>query len=227
MKGLVRAQLALALRLALVVVTGLGALPLLFAVAPAVGAVKVLGVNLPWLLLGVLSFPFLVGRGLGVRALGGTQRAGLRRGDPQARVVNPYVVPGLLLVVLVTVGHRRVRAAVRPHHLGLPGRLPLGQPGLERRRDQRRVPVRRVLPGRRRPGPAVRRRRALVPGRVRRRLPGPAAVRGRPAAPLGRVHPARLLPGAAAVGRGCAGWPPSSWSSSAASTWCRSCRARA
>jgi hypothetical protein len=62
-KGLVRAQLALALRLSLVVVTGLGALPLLFAVAPRVGAVKVLGVNLPWVLLGVLSFPFLVGVG--------------------------------------------------------------------------------------------------------------------------------------------------------------------
>jgi hypothetical protein len=62
-KGLVRAQLALALRLALVVVTGLGALPLLFAVAPQVGAVKVLGVELPWLLLGVLSFPFLAGVG--------------------------------------------------------------------------------------------------------------------------------------------------------------------
>ena len=62
-KGLVRAQLALALRLALVVVTGLGALPLLFAVAPRVGEVKVLGVNLPWVLLGVLAFPFLVGVG--------------------------------------------------------------------------------------------------------------------------------------------------------------------
>jgi hypothetical protein len=62
-KGLVRAQLALALRLSLVVVTGLGALPLLFAVAPSVGEIKVLGVNLPWLLLGVLSFPFLVGVG--------------------------------------------------------------------------------------------------------------------------------------------------------------------
>jgi hypothetical protein len=59
-KGLVRAQLALALRMALVVVAGLGALPLLFAVAPAVGTVKVLGVELPWLLLGVLSFPFLL-----------------------------------------------------------------------------------------------------------------------------------------------------------------------
>ncbi|GIM94442.1 hypothetical protein [Paractinoplanes toevensis] len=62
-KGLVRAQLALALRLALVVVTGLGALPLLFAAAPGVGSMKVLGINLPWMLLGVLSFPFLVGVG--------------------------------------------------------------------------------------------------------------------------------------------------------------------
>lgn len=62
-KGLVRAQLALALRLSLVVVTGLGALPLLFAVAPGVGAVKIFGVNLPWLVLGVFSFPFLVGVG--------------------------------------------------------------------------------------------------------------------------------------------------------------------
>ncbi|WP_433299336.1 hypothetical protein ACQP2F_45910 [Actinoplanes sp. CA-030573] len=62
-KGLVRAQLALALRLALVVVTGLGALPLLFVGAPAVGTVKLLGVNLPWLLLGVAAFPFLVGVG--------------------------------------------------------------------------------------------------------------------------------------------------------------------
>src|SRR3954463_15318611 len=62
-KGLVRAQLALALRLSLVVVTGLGALPLLFAVAPAVGEAKVRGINLPWLLLGVASFPFLVGVG--------------------------------------------------------------------------------------------------------------------------------------------------------------------
>ena len=62
-RGLVRAQLALALRMALVVVTALGALPLLFAVAPAVGEVKVLGIELPWLLLGVLSFPFLAGVG--------------------------------------------------------------------------------------------------------------------------------------------------------------------
>jgi hypothetical protein len=59
-KGLMRAQLALALRLSLVVVTGLGALPMLFAVAPGVAGFKVFGVYLPWLLLGVLSFPFLL-----------------------------------------------------------------------------------------------------------------------------------------------------------------------
>jgi len=62
-KGLVRAQLALALRLALVVVTGLGALPLLFVAAPGVSTVKLFGVHLPWLLLGALSFPFLLGVG--------------------------------------------------------------------------------------------------------------------------------------------------------------------
>jgi hypothetical protein len=58
-KGLVRAQLALALRLSVVVAVGLGALPLLFAVAPGVGAAKLFGVGLPWLLLGVAAFPFL------------------------------------------------------------------------------------------------------------------------------------------------------------------------
>lgn len=62
-RGLVRAQLALAVRLSLVVVIGLGGLPLLFAVAPTVGTVKLLGVNLPWLLLGVAAFPFLMAVG--------------------------------------------------------------------------------------------------------------------------------------------------------------------
>ncbi|MEV1333428.1 hypothetical protein AB0J20_28075 [Micromonospora costi] len=62
-KGLVRAQLALALRLSLVVMIGLGGLPWLFAIAPSVGRVTVLGVKLPWLLLGVASFPFLIAVG--------------------------------------------------------------------------------------------------------------------------------------------------------------------
>ncbi len=59
-QGLMRAQLSLALRLSLLVLIGLGGLPWLFAIAPAVGRVTVLGVNLPWLLLGVVSFPFLI-----------------------------------------------------------------------------------------------------------------------------------------------------------------------
>jgi hypothetical protein len=62
-RGLVRAQLALALRLSLVVVTGLGGLPLLFAVAPELGRLSVVGVPLPWILLGVLSYPFLLAVG--------------------------------------------------------------------------------------------------------------------------------------------------------------------
>ncbi|MFY1653559.1 hypothetical protein ACN27J_22075 [Solwaraspora sp. WMMB762] len=63
-RGLVRAQLALAIRLAVVVVVGLGSLPMLFAIAPGVAEIKIVGVNLPWLLLGVAAFPFLVAVGL-------------------------------------------------------------------------------------------------------------------------------------------------------------------
>jgi hypothetical protein len=62
-QGLVRAQLALALRLAAVVAVGLGGLPLLFAVAPSVAGARPFGVVLPWLLLGVAAFPFLFGIG--------------------------------------------------------------------------------------------------------------------------------------------------------------------
>jgi hypothetical protein len=59
-RGLVRAQLALALRLSIVVAVGLGGLPLLFAVAPAIGTTGLFGVKLPWLLLGVAAYPFLI-----------------------------------------------------------------------------------------------------------------------------------------------------------------------
>lgn len=62
-RGLVRAQLTLALRIAAVVLIGLGGLPWLFAIAPAVGRATLFGVNLPWLLLGVAAFPFLVAAG--------------------------------------------------------------------------------------------------------------------------------------------------------------------
>jgi hypothetical protein len=58
-RGLVRAQLAVAVRLAAVVAVGLGGLPLLFAAAPAVGRAHLFGVSVPWLLLGVAAYPFL------------------------------------------------------------------------------------------------------------------------------------------------------------------------
>jgi uncharacterized membrane protein (DUF485 family) len=58
--GLVRAQLGLAIRLSLVVVGFFGALPLLFALAPGIAAVQLFGLRLPWLLLGVLAYPFVI-----------------------------------------------------------------------------------------------------------------------------------------------------------------------
>jgi len=42
-----------------VVAVGLGSLPLLFAVAPAVAGARPFGVVLPWLLLGAAAYPFL------------------------------------------------------------------------------------------------------------------------------------------------------------------------
>lgn len=64
LRGLMRAQLANALRVAAIVVVGLGSLPLLFALVPDLAAVRPLGIRLPWLLLGVSAYPFLyaVGR---------------------------------------------------------------------------------------------------------------------------------------------------------------------
>jgi hypothetical protein len=58
-RGLMRTQLGLASRLAAVVVVGLGGLPLLFAVAPSLANVRPFGITLPWLLLGVIAYPFL------------------------------------------------------------------------------------------------------------------------------------------------------------------------
>jgi len=64
LRGLVRAQLALSLRMAGLVVVPLLALPVVFALLPGVGEITVLGLRLPWLVLGLLVYPFLwlVGR---------------------------------------------------------------------------------------------------------------------------------------------------------------------
>ncbi|WP_067849128.1 hypothetical protein [Nocardia lijiangensis] len=60
--GLIRAQLGLALRLAVVTVLVLGAVPLLLRFETLASAV-ILGVRLPWLLLGLAVFPALYGVG--------------------------------------------------------------------------------------------------------------------------------------------------------------------
>jgi hypothetical protein len=62
-RGLVRAQLGLALRLAAVVAGGMAALPLLNAVFPELSAATVFGMRLNWLTLAVLVYPALYGVG--------------------------------------------------------------------------------------------------------------------------------------------------------------------
>jgi hypothetical protein len=59
--GLIRTQLALAVRLSLVVAAVFGIQPLLFALAPGIADVRVAGLPLPWLLLGVLAYPAVLG----------------------------------------------------------------------------------------------------------------------------------------------------------------------
>jgi len=59
MRSLLRSQLRLALSVLAATGVLLGGLPFLFAVAPPVARAHVLGVPLPWLLLGVLSYPLL------------------------------------------------------------------------------------------------------------------------------------------------------------------------
>jgi hypothetical protein len=63
LQTLVKAQLSLALRLAAVFGCLLGGLPLLFAASPQVRGAHVLGVSLPWLLLGLVIYPLLLAGG--------------------------------------------------------------------------------------------------------------------------------------------------------------------
>jgi hypothetical protein len=65
MRSLVRSQLRLALGVVLLVALTVGLLPVLFEVVPASRDTKVAGVPLPWLLLGLVVYPFLVGLGWG------------------------------------------------------------------------------------------------------------------------------------------------------------------
>lgn len=60
MRSLVRAQLRLGLLICAGLGVLLGGLPMLFALVPSLRAVRVLGLDLPWLLLGVVVYPLLV-----------------------------------------------------------------------------------------------------------------------------------------------------------------------
>ncbi|MDV3124313.1 hypothetical protein M1247_05265 [Mycobacterium sp. 21AC1] len=62
-RGLVRAQLGLALRLAAVVVGTVVTIVLLNAMAPTLVALTVFGIRLNWLILAVLVYPLLYGVG--------------------------------------------------------------------------------------------------------------------------------------------------------------------
>lgn len=61
--SLIRSQLKVALWFAAAAGVTLGALPLLFTLFPAIGRADVFGLRVPWLLLGVLVYPFLLGLG--------------------------------------------------------------------------------------------------------------------------------------------------------------------
>jgi hypothetical protein len=61
MSSLLRAQLRLASAVLLAVAVLVAGLPLLFLLVPDLVAVQVLGMPLPWVLLGFAVYPFLVG----------------------------------------------------------------------------------------------------------------------------------------------------------------------
>jgi hypothetical protein len=70
--ALIRAQRRLAVRTCITAGIVLGGLPLLFVLVPAVGSTHLLGLPLPWLLLGLLVYPFMIL--LGWRAVIGAER---------------------------------------------------------------------------------------------------------------------------------------------------------
>jgi hypothetical protein len=58
--SLLREQLWLAMRIIALLVLGVGSLPLVFHLAPGLADVHLLGLPLPWLLLGVVVYPVLL-----------------------------------------------------------------------------------------------------------------------------------------------------------------------
>jgi hypothetical protein len=70
---LVSTQLRIALQVGGVALLWLFLMPALFAAFPAIGEVSVLGIRLPWLLLGFLTYPLLLA--LGWWFVGSTERS--------------------------------------------------------------------------------------------------------------------------------------------------------
>jgi putative solute:sodium symporter small subunit len=60
LKRLVRMQLLLSIRLLLLIVVVLVSIPLAFLLAPSLGTTNILGLPLPWWLLGFAVYPFFV-----------------------------------------------------------------------------------------------------------------------------------------------------------------------
>ena len=60
MRSLIRTQRTLGLLVVGLVAGGLATLPLVFTFAPSVSRMEVLGIGLPWVLLGVVVFPVFV-----------------------------------------------------------------------------------------------------------------------------------------------------------------------
>lgn len=63
MRSLLKSQLRLALLVIAALAVLLGGLPALFVLAPDIRELQVLGLPLPWLLLGGLVYPVLIGLG--------------------------------------------------------------------------------------------------------------------------------------------------------------------
>ena len=175
---------------------------------PALGDVRVRRMPLAWLLLGVLAYPWLLVLGwFYVRRAEGNERdfadlvarrsSPRRPADEHADAVPASSRSSLVTVATLAIGTWGLRFSRTTSDFFVASRTV--RPRLERLRDRRRVPLRRVVPRRRRAGADLRRRHALVPGRLDRRLPRAAGARRRSAAPLGRLHAARLRRGPAGL----------------------------
>jgi hypothetical protein len=64
MRSLIRSQLRLAGVVIGTLAVTLGMLPVLFSLAPSTGRADVAGLPLPWLLLGIVVYPVLIGIGV-------------------------------------------------------------------------------------------------------------------------------------------------------------------